>query len=31
LGERSRGHVDPGATSSYLLIESAAEALGESD
>jgi dihydroxyacetone kinase-like protein len=27
LGERSRGHQDPGATSSWLLLESAAEAL----
>ena len=32
LGERSAGHQDPGATSSYLLLRSAAEALGkESD
>jgi dihydroxyacetone kinase-like protein len=28
LGERSRGHPDPGATSSHLLIASAAEAMG---
>jgi dihydroxyacetone kinase-like protein len=28
LGERSAGHQDPGATSSYLLLKSAAEALG---
>jgi dihydroxyacetone kinase-like protein len=27
LGERSRGHQDPGATSSHLLLESAATAL----
>ena len=27
LGERSAGHQDPGATSSYLLLRSAAEAL----
>ncbi|WP_114906194.1 dihydroxyacetone kinase subunit DhaL [Ornithinimicrobium murale] len=27
LGERSRGHIDPGATSSTLLIESAARSL----
>ena len=27
LGERSAGHQDPGATSSYLLLKSAAEAL----
>jgi dihydroxyacetone kinase-like protein len=29
LGERSIGHQDPGATSSYYLIECAAEAFGE--
>jgi phosphoenolpyruvate---glycerone phosphotransferase subunit DhaL len=28
LGERSAGHQDPGATSSYLLLKTAAEALG---
>jgi dihydroxyacetone kinase-like protein len=28
LGPRSEGHQDPGATSSYLLLRSAAEALG---
>jgi phosphoenolpyruvate---glycerone phosphotransferase subunit DhaL len=28
LGERSKGHQDPGATSSWLLLRSAAEALG---
>jgi phosphoenolpyruvate---glycerone phosphotransferase subunit DhaL len=28
LGERSAGHQDPGATSSYLLLKSAADALG---
>jgi dihydroxyacetone kinase-like protein len=28
LGERSAGHVDPGATSSVLLLEAAATALG---
>ncbi|MGB6005137.1 MAG: DAK2 domain-containing protein, partial [Ornithinimicrobium sp.] len=27
LGERSRGHVDPGATSTAMLIESAARNL----
>lgn len=27
LGERSAGHQDPGATSSYLLLESAANHL----
>ena len=27
LGERSAGHQDPGATSSYLLLKSAADAL----
>jgi dihydroxyacetone kinase-like protein len=27
LGERSAGHQDPGATSTYYLFESAAEAL----
>jgi dihydroxyacetone kinase-like protein len=30
LGERSAGHQDPGATSSYLLLKTAAEAWGES-
>jgi dihydroxyacetone kinase-like protein len=29
LGERSAGHQDPGATSSYLLIKTAAEAWGD--
>ncbi len=29
LGERSAGHQDPGATSSWLLIRTAAETLGE--
>ncbi len=29
LGERSAGHQDPGATSSYILLRSAAEALGK--
>ena len=29
LGPRSIGHQDPGATSSYLLMRSAAEALSE--
>jgi dihydroxyacetone kinase-like protein len=28
LGERSAGHQDPGATSSHLLLETAAEAWG---
>jgi phosphoenolpyruvate---glycerone phosphotransferase subunit DhaL len=28
LGERSKGHQDPGATSTYYLFKSAAEALG---
>ncbi len=28
LGERSRGHLDPGATSTTLLLESAARTLG---
>jgi dihydroxyacetone kinase-like protein len=28
LGERSAGHQDPGATSTYLLIETAADVLG---
>jgi dihydroxyacetone kinase-like protein len=28
LGERSAGHQDPGATSSYLLLKSAAEVMG---
>jgi phosphoenolpyruvate---glycerone phosphotransferase subunit DhaL len=30
LGERSAGHQDPGATSSHLLLETAAEACGDS-
>jgi dihydroxyacetone kinase-like protein len=30
LGERSAGHQDPGATSSYLLMQSAANALADS-
>jgi dihydroxyacetone kinase-like protein len=29
LGERSAGHQDPGATSSYLLIKTAAETWGD--
>jgi len=29
LGERSAGHQDPGATSSYYLVESAAEAFSD--
>jgi len=29
LGERSAGHQDPGATSSHLLLEAAAETWGE--
>ncbi len=29
LGERSAGHQDPGATSSYLLLKTAAEVLGK--
>jgi len=29
LGERSAGHQDPGATSSWLLVRTAAETLGE--
>jgi dihydroxyacetone kinase-like protein len=28
LGERSAGHQDPGATSSWLLLETAARVLG---
>jgi dihydroxyacetone kinase-like protein len=28
LGERSAGHQDPGATSSYLLLKTAAESFG---
>jgi dihydroxyacetone kinase-like protein len=28
LGERSKDHQDPGATSTYYLFRSAAEALG---
>jgi dihydroxyacetone kinase-like protein len=28
LGERSAGHQDPGATSSYLIVKAAAETLG---
>jgi dihydroxyacetone kinase-like protein len=31
LGERSAGHQDPGATSSHLLLEAAAETWGESE
>jgi phosphoenolpyruvate---glycerone phosphotransferase subunit DhaL len=31
LGERSAGHQDPGATSSHLLLKSAAEAAGATD
>jgi dihydroxyacetone kinase-like protein len=31
LGERSAGHQDPGATSSYLLLEAAAETWGDSE
>ena len=31
LGERSAGHQDPGATSSHLLLEAAAESWGESE
>jgi dihydroxyacetone kinase-like protein len=31
LGERSAGHQDPGATSSHLLMKSAAEAVGASN
>jgi dihydroxyacetone kinase-like protein len=31
LGERSKGHQDPGATSSALLVRSAAEALDRGD
>jgi phosphoenolpyruvate---glycerone phosphotransferase subunit DhaL len=31
LGERSAGHQDPGATSSHLLLEAAAEAWGKPD
>jgi dihydroxyacetone kinase-like protein len=30
LGERSAGHQDPGATSSHLLLEAAAETWGDS-
>ena len=29
LGERSAGHQDPGATSSYYLLRTAAEAFGD--
>ena len=29
LGERAAGHMDPGARSSYLLLDAAARALGE--
>jgi dihydroxyacetone kinase-like protein len=28
LGDRSAGHQDPGATSSYLLLQAAVDALG---
>jgi dihydroxyacetone kinase-like protein len=31
LGERSAGHQDPGATSSHLLLEAAAESWGDSE
>jgi dihydroxyacetone kinase-like protein len=31
LGERSAGHQDPGATSSYLLLKTAAETWGSTD
>ena len=31
LGERSAGHQDPGATSSHLLLEAAAETWGETE
>ena len=31
LGERSAGHQDPGATSSYLLIQAAADAWSDAD
>jgi len=31
LGERSAGHQDPGATSSHLLLKTAAEAVGSGD
>jgi phosphoenolpyruvate---glycerone phosphotransferase subunit DhaL len=31
LGERSAGHQDPGATSSYLLLQAAADVWGSSD
>jgi phosphoenolpyruvate---glycerone phosphotransferase subunit DhaL len=31
LGERSAGHQDPGATSSHLLLETAAETWGDSE
>jgi dihydroxyacetone kinase-like protein len=30
LGERSAGHQDPGATSTHLLLKSAAEAVASS-
>jgi len=30
LGERSIGHQDPGATSSYLMLKTAAETIGVS-
>jgi dihydroxyacetone kinase-like protein len=29
LGERSAGHQDPGATSSYLLLKTAADTLAD--
>jgi dihydroxyacetone kinase-like protein len=29
LGERSAGHQDPGATSSYLLVKTASEVLSK--
>jgi dihydroxyacetone kinase-like protein len=31
LGERSAGHQDPGATSSYLILRALAEALESHD
>jgi dihydroxyacetone kinase-like protein len=31
LGERSAGHQDPGATSSWLLLQTAAETLAEQE
>lgn len=29
LGERSRGHQDPGATSAYLIVQAAADSIGQ--